>query len=61
LATAYIIIGEGGDGTYHVLDTNNTDSTGEVPVVRLSSNGDYQEFISSSFGEYFLKSVRSVI
>src|SRR6267142_5164264 len=31
----YVMIGEGGDGTYYAIDTLNTDRTGEAPVVRL--------------------------
>lgn len=57
---AYILIGDGGDGTYYAIDTRSADKFGENPVVRLSVDGAQAESIASSFGSYLLESVQSV-
>ena len=36
LDPAYVIVGDGGDGTYYALDTRQVDAAGENPVMRLS-------------------------
>lgn len=61
LSHAYILIGDGGDGTYYAIDTRSVDEAGENPVVRLSVDGTRAELVASSFGAYLLKSVQSVI
>jgi hypothetical protein len=61
LYPAYVIVGDGGDGTYYALDTRQVDGAGEVPVVLLSVDGRHSEKVADSFGDYLLKSVRAVI
>ena len=61
LDPAYVIIGEGGDGTYYSLDTRQVDNAGEAPVFRLSVDGKHSEKVADSFGDYFLEAVRRVI
>jgi len=58
---AYILIGDGGDGTYYAIDTRSIDETGECPVVRLSVDGTHTEPVASSFGAYLLDAVQSVV
>jgi hypothetical protein len=60
LNKAYILIGDGGDGTYYAIDTRQMDETGENPVVRLSVDGSRVEPVAPSFGAYFLEAVQSV-
>src|SRR5437762_6151665 len=43
LNRSYVIIADGGDGTYYALDTRQADEEGETPVVRLSVDGRYSE------------------
>ena len=61
LDPSYVIIGDGGDGTYYALDTKKTSATGENPVVRLSINGEQSKQIFESFGSYLLHTIRAVI
>lgn len=61
LNPAYVLIGEGGDGTYYSLDTRLAGKDGEAPVVRLSVDGKQSEKVAESFGEYFLEAVRNVV
>lgn len=61
LDPAYVIIGDGGDGTYVVLDTKQRDSVGESPVVRLSIDGKQSEKIAEDFGSYLLNAVGRVL
>lgn len=57
----YVIIGDGGDGTYYALDTRHVDAAGETPVVRLSVDGRYSEPVADSFGSYLLEAVKNVV
>jgi antitoxin YobK len=61
LHPAYVLIGEGGDGTFYSLDTRQKGEDGEAPVVRLSADGKRSERVADSFGNYFLEAVRSVL
>ena len=61
LHPAYVIVGDGGDGTYYVLDTRQVDSTGEVPVVLSSVDGQHSEKVADSFGNYLLEAIRAVV
>ena len=61
LHSAYVIVGDGGDGTYYALDTRHVDSAGEVPVVQLSVDGQHSEKVADSFGDYLLEAVRAVV
>jgi hypothetical protein len=61
LDPAYVIVGEGGDGTYYALDSRQTDAFGENPVVRLSVDGAQSEQVAKSFGEYLLNAVSAVV
>jgi len=61
LNPAYVIVGDGGDGTYFALDTRKSDVTGENPVVRLSVDGKQAEQVAESFGSYLLNSVSEVV
>ena len=61
LDPAYIIVGEGGDGTYYALDTKNVEGAGEAPVIRLSVDGQHSERVADSFGAYLLDAVRAVV
>jgi hypothetical protein len=54
---SYVIVGDGGDGTYLALDTARLDVNGENPVVRLALDGSYSELIAQSFGEYLLSEI----
>jgi len=58
LYPAYVLIGDGGDGTYYGLDTHQLGKNGEAPVVRLSVDGRQSEKVADSFGDYFLEAVR---
>jgi antitoxin YobK len=58
LDPAYVLIGEGGDGTLLGLDTGRLANSGEAPVVRLSVNGNEAEPVAASFGEYFLEAIQ---
>lgn len=60
LDPAYVIVGEGGDGTYCALDTRHVDTDGENPVMRLSVDGKQGEQMAESFGSYLLKAVSAV-
>ena len=61
LHPAYVLIGDGGDGTFYGLDTRQVGSSGEAPVVRLSADGKHSEKVADSFGDYFLEAVKRVI
>jgi antitoxin YobK len=61
LEPAFLIIGEGGDGTYCALDSRFVDASGEVPVVRLSANGKFEGKVADTFGEFFLEGVKRSI
>jgi hypothetical protein len=61
LDQAYVIVGEGGDGTYYALDTSKSNAAGENPVVRLSADGRQAEQVAESFGSYLLNAVRAVV
>jgi hypothetical protein len=57
----FVIIGEGGDGTYYALDTSQAKEGGEAPVVRLSVDGRYSEAVADSFGAFLLEAVKRVV
>jgi hypothetical protein len=61
LDPAYVLIGEGGDGSFYGLDTRQVGSSGEAPVVRLSVDGRQSERVADSFGEYLLEAVQGVV
>jgi len=61
LDPAYVIVGDGGDGTYYALDTRHPDAFGESPIVRLSVDGTKGEQVAKSFGEYLLNAVSAVV
>jgi len=61
LHPAYVLIGEGGDGTFYGLDTRQVGKGGEAPVVRLSVDGKQSEKVADSFGDYFLEAVHRVV
>lgn len=61
LHPSYVLIGEGGDGTFYALDTKQLDSEGEALVIQLSPDGKQSEKISDSFGSYFFEAVRNAI
>jgi hypothetical protein len=61
LNPSYVIIGEGGDGTYYALDTRRTDKEGESPVVRLSVDGRKSEAVADDFGGFLLEAVKRVV
>jgi hypothetical protein len=61
LDPAYVIVGDGGDGTYYSLDTRHVDGAGEGPVIRLSVDGNQCEKIADSFGSYLLNAVSAVV
>lgn len=61
LHPAYVLISEGGDGTYYGLDTRQIDNNGEATVVRLSVDGKLSEKVANSFGEYLLEAVQRVV
>lgn len=52
LNTAYVIVGESGDGAYYALDTSALDASRENPVVKLSMSGAREEKVADSFGSY---------
>jgi antitoxin YobK len=61
LHPAYVIVGDGGDGSHYALDTRHVGKDGEAPVVRLSVDGKQSEKVADSFSDYFLEAVRSVV
>jgi hypothetical protein len=61
LHPAYVIVGDGGDGTYYALDTRHINSVGEAPIVCLSVDGHHSEKVADSFGDYFLDAVSAVV
>lgn len=61
LDPAFVIVGDGGDGTYYAIDTRRVDDSGEAPVVRLSTDGMLGEKVADSFGAYLLEAVSRVI
>jgi cell wall assembly regulator SMI1 len=61
LNRSYVIIGDGGDGTYYALDTQQAVEGGEAPVVRLSVDGRDSEVVANSFGAFLLEAVKRVI
>jgi len=61
LDPAYVIVGDGGDGTYYALDTRKSDATGENPLMRLSVDGKQAEQAAGSFGSYLLNAVSAVV
>jgi antitoxin YobK len=50
----YVIIEDGGDGTYVAIDTGERDVASECPLVRLSVDGKPIEHVSDSFGTWLL-------
>jgi hypothetical protein len=58
---SYVLIGEGGDGTYYALDTSHSDNSEEAPVVRLSVDGKTRNTVADSFGDYLLRAVKRVV
>lgn len=60
LKKKYVIVGSGGDGTYHAIDTSQPDNEGESPIVVLSLDGEELEVIARSFGAYLLNEISSV-
>jgi len=60
LDPAYVIVGDGGDGTYYALDTSKSDGAGENPVMRLV-DGKQAEQVAESFGSYLLDAVGAVV
>jgi hypothetical protein len=58
---AYILIGEGGDGTYYAIDTCRSGESGENPVIRISLDGSESEPVADSFGAYLLGAVNEVV
>ena len=58
LNSAYVIVGDGGDGSYYALDTGRADDHGESPVVILSVDGAQSQDVAESFGQYLLDAVR---
>jgi hypothetical protein len=61
LHPAYVLIGEGGDGTFYGLDTRQVGKSGEAAVVRLSVDGKQSEKVANSFGDNFLEAVQRVV
>lgn len=61
LDPAYILIGEGGDGSYVAIDTRIVDAEAEHPVVRISNVGQLREWVAPNFGTYLLGAVEEVI
>lgn len=61
LDPAYVLIREGGDGSYYALDTGRRDDMGESPVVLLSIDGKQSIKIANSFGDHFLDVIRGVV
>ena len=61
LDPAYIVIAEGGDGTFHGLDTRQVGPDREATVVLLSVNGKNSGKVADSFGEYLLEEVRRTL
>lgn len=57
----YIVVGEGGDGTFHAIDTGAIGESGENPVVRLSVDGRLSEAMADSFGSYLLDQIEAII
>jgi antitoxin YobK len=58
LNPAWILISDGGDGTYYALDTARVDIHGECPVIRVFVDGRISETVADSFGSYLLEAVR---
>lgn len=61
LDPTYVLIGDGGDGTLHAIDTGKADASGECPVVRLSVDGCFCESLATNFGEYLLDALTAVL
>jgi len=61
LNPTYVVIGDGGDGTYYALDTKQIDAAGENPVMRLSVDGKQSEYVAESFGSYLLNAVSAIV
>ena len=61
LNQCYVIIGDGGDGSYYALDIRQADEKGETPVVRLSHDGRTSEAVADSFGTFLLEAVKHVV
>lgn len=61
LDPAYVLIGDGGDGTYYALDTRYVDAAGENPVVRLSVDAKQSKKVTDSFGSCLLNVVRAIV
>jgi hypothetical protein len=61
LDPAYVIIGDGGDGTYYALDTRQAGATGENPVLRLSVDAKQSEKVADSFSSYLLNAITSAV
>ena len=58
---AYIIVGEGGDGSLYALDTSHADEAGEAPVIRISVDGHHSQQVAESFGAYLLQAVKAIV
>lgn len=61
LPSAFVLIGDTGDGFYYALDTSSLSENGEAAVVIVSPDGQQVQSVAGSFGEYFLDRVRGVV
>lgn len=61
LNPAFVLISEGGDGSYYALDTRQVGESGEAPVVLLTVDGKHSQKVAESFGDYFYDAVRRVV
>jgi antitoxin YobK len=57
LSENFVIIGADGDGTCNAIDTAQTDTTDEYPVVLLTIALNPVEQLASSFGSFLKKNV----
>ncbi|BCU78070.1 SMI1/KNR4 family protein [Luteolibacter sp. LG18] len=61
LGLGYILIGDGGDGSYYAIDVSKVDEFGESPVVRIAADGKEGEPVANNFGDYLLHAVEEVV
>ncbi len=61
LNSDYVLIGEGGDGTFYALDTKQIGYDNESPVVRLSADWKQSEKVAKSFGHYFFDETQKAL